>query len=55
MSGATRQEVVRFDRSPMNAERWLATLGCGHEVWLTAKQRPKAKSMPCLQCAQATK
>ncbi len=42
--------VVRVDQSPMNAQRWVLTLVCGHERWLTRKTKPKAQSVPCPSC-----
>lgn len=43
--------VVRVDRSPMNAKRWVLTLSCGHEVWLTATKKPARKTSKCTRCA----
>lgn len=42
--------VRRADQSPMNAQRWCLTLSCNHEVWITAKQRPKRIKMACDRC-----
>ena len=33
--------IVRADQSPLNAARWLVTLSCGCETWVTQKTRPK--------------
>lgn len=43
--------VATVTQSPMNANRWLVTLTCGHEVWKTATRRPKAHRLPCHECA----
>ena len=32
--------IVRVTQSPMNARIWCVDLDCGHEVWLTQRQRP---------------
>lgn len=39
--------VVSVTQSPMNPQRWLLILACGHEAWVTAKRRPKAKWAKC--------
>lgn len=44
--------VVRVDPSPMNSMRWLLSLSCGHEVWITAKSRPKRKTVKCETCGK---
>lgn len=47
------RSVVRVDVSPMNPKRWCAQLSCGHEVWVTAKQKPKRKVMSCSTCVSS--
>jgi hypothetical protein len=42
-----RRRVTSVDRSPMNSSRWLLTLECGHEHWVTSHRRPSAKMFPC--------
>lgn len=43
--------VLRVDRSPMNPKRWVLTLSCNHEVWVTAARKPQQKTSPCATCA----
>jgi hypothetical protein len=45
--------VVRIDRSPMNACRWLVGLSCGHEIWIGAKRKPTRKTYKCVTCEKA--
>jgi hypothetical protein len=45
--------VVRVAQSPFNRLRWMLTLACGQEVWLTRSTRPTMKRCPCLKCATA--
>jgi hypothetical protein len=45
-----KQLVKRVDQSPMNAGRWLLTLACGHELWVTSRARPKRQEADCAQC-----
>lgn len=42
--------IARIDSSPMNAARWVITLECGHEEWVTAKKRPARRRMKCTKC-----
>lgn len=42
--------VLEASRSPMNARRWLLRLECGHEIWVTAEQKPKRKTAWCEKC-----
>jgi hypothetical protein len=44
--------VLRVGRSPMNAKRWLLSLSCGHEVWITAAKKPACKTAKCQTCGQ---
>jgi hypothetical protein len=46
--------VTRIDQSPMNRERWCLELECGHEVWVSAIRKPKAKTARCERCAAST-
>ena len=46
-------EVLRATQSPMNAQRWVLDLSCGHEVWITARSRPKRKTIRCEKCVGA--
>jgi RNase P subunit RPR2 len=41
-------KVVAAKQSPLNRERWVVLLECGHEEWVTAKRRPKRAE--CLTC-----
>lgn len=36
--------------SPLNPLRWSLDLECGHEVWVTAKRKPTAKTADCGPC-----
>lgn len=45
-----RHVVVRIDFSPMNAQRWLVLLACGHDTWVTSKRRPKFTKLECPTC-----
>ncbi len=51
--------VVSVTQSPLNAVRWMLTLSCGHEVWITSKTRPKRhggiKCVSCLACLMSEK
>lgn len=44
------QKVRRVDRSPLNAQRWIIELACGHGHWVSQARRPGRKTMPCDQC-----
>ena len=50
-----RCRVVRVTQSPMNAQRWLLDLECGHEVWVTRRGRPTAKYANCEKCTEREK
>ena len=43
------RDVVSVHQSPMNAERWMLVLSCGHKLWVTAKRRPQRKWEICPQ------
>lgn len=45
-----KQAVIRVTQSPMNALRWCLDLSCGHEVWVTGKRKPTAKTAQCEKC-----
>ena len=45
------KRIIDITRSPMNPKRWMLTLECGHEVWITASRRPERRSMRCARCA----
>lgn len=34
-------KAVQVTQSPTNSQRWLVTLACGHEVWMTSVRKPK--------------
>lgn len=40
-SEKTKQKIVRADRSLLNPNQWSCDLECGHDVWITSKQKPK--------------
>jgi hypothetical protein len=46
--------VIRVSQSPLNRQRWLLTLACGQDVWLTQINRPRMQRYPCAKCAAAT-
>lgn len=43
-------KVTRVERSPMNKERWVVSLECGHEEWVSASRRPTRRRMKCTRC-----
>ncbi len=43
-------EVVGVTQSPMNAARWVLDLACRHELWVTARSKPRAKKARCTNC-----
>jgi len=45
-----KRNVTRVDQSPMNRLRWLLTLACGHEVWITSRSRPRRAKSACPTC-----
>lgn len=49
------KRVVRAYQSPMNPHRWCLELECGHEEWVTAQRRPRAKTAACYKCRLAEK
>ena len=49
----TECAVVRVLQSPFNRSRWMLTLACGQEAWLTRSTRPTVKRYQCLKCAAA--
>jgi len=46
--------VMSVKQSPLNPLRWLLTLACGHEIWVTAKQRPRVRTGRCPKCSAET-
>ena len=44
------QTVTRVTQSPLNTSRWCLDLACGHEVWMTANQKPRRKQATCARC-----
>lgn len=45
--------ILRSDQSPMNERRWLLTLSCGHESWITQGSKPKVgKAVECPSCSE---
>jgi hypothetical protein len=48
---AKREVVLRVDRTDKK-DVWCLTLGCGHELWITSKSEPFAKSKPCPTCKE---
>lgn len=50
-----RRRVLTVHQSPMNPQRWLITLDCHHESWITAKRRPTRKMLICEACKAKTR
>ena len=44
------RRVVGIRQSPLNDHRWMLSLACGHELWVTAKRRPKRQTIRCSVC-----
>lgn len=50
-----KRKVVQATRSPLNPKRWLLSLACGHEAWVTRSSRPRRGAMhDCERCDDAT-
>lgn len=48
-----RLQIVQSTQSPMNPKRWLATLACGHEQWISRSRRPAAgATVVCPECPE---
>lgn len=47
---ARKVDVLWVNRSVMNARRWCLALVCGHDLWVTATRRPRAKAVSCPKC-----
>lgn len=47
-----KRNVVNVRQSPMNPLRWLVTLDCGHDVWVTRKGKLQAKMVECPVCSE---
>ena len=45
-----KSRIESVKQSPLNAHRWCLQLDCGHDVWVTAKQRPRGRTAQCPQC-----
>lgn len=41
------ERVASIAPSPLNGKRWLITLECGCEEWVTRSRRPKLKLAMC--------
>lgn len=54
MSRLEKRIVTDVFRSPMNPLRWLLTLSCGHETWVTSKARPSRREAACAYCPPAS-
>ena len=47
--------VLSVKQSPLNPKQWCCNLDCGHDQWITAKQRPTRKTLKCDRCAAIAK
>lgn len=47
--------VVSVKQSPLNRLQWCLTLSCGHDLWVTAKGKPRRKRTRCERCENAEK
>ena len=47
MKAQSVRKVLRITQSPMNRLRWLITLECGHEKWITRRKRPTITRVTC--------
>lgn len=48
-----RRKIRRAFSSPMNGHRFNLSLECGHEIWVTRRQKPTiGRSIPCAECAR---
>lgn len=45
-----KRKVVSVKVSPLNPLQWCITLECRHDVWVTAKQKPRRKTADCGRC-----
>lgn len=52
MKPRKQQRVMDMKQSPMNALRYRLLLDCWHEVWITAKRRPRRRFMRCPVCSR---
>ncbi len=50
MAKAFERKVLGVTRSPMNSKRWMLTLECGHEVWVTSSRQPIREFSKCHAC-----
>lgn len=53
--GVIREVVDRWKVSPLNAQRWNATLDCGHDLWVTNKRKPTTPRIMCPRCTEANR
>lgn len=44
-----RTKVLSVHQSPLNVDRWCLVLACGHDIWVTAKHRPRCKTAKCMK------
>lgn len=44
MSNAiVKSPITHVARSPVNPQRWLLELACGHQRWITQRRRPSLR------------
>lgn len=46
-------KVLKVTQAPLNKLQWCCSLHCGHDVWVTAKRRPKGQNLACPKCIEA--
>lgn len=51
-SSSVARRVLRVDVSPVNARRWVLSLSCGHDLWVTSEWRPVCKTVKCFKCLE---
>ena len=44
-------KVISATRSPLNSQKWLLELECGHDKWVSCKSKPTRKTQYCADCA----
>lgn len=48
------RKLLRVTQSPLNPQRWVLDLECGHERRLTATRRPKGPKSGVVYCPDCT-
>lgn len=45
------ERVSNVKQSPLNPRLWNLSLSCGHDLWMTAKGKPRRRLAHCPRCA----